>query len=97
MGGTGVVGEMGEIGLMMRGWMTLALFSCLLCIVFMLTLHGFCAYFAWLSFFFRISLMPFPHAHYVSSALPLGLFCSSFTFLLPLVRTFLPLQDGLPN
>ena len=61
MGGTDVVGEMGGMGLMMRGWMTLALFSCLLCIVFMLILHGFCAYFAWLSFFYRISLMPLPH------------------------------------
>ena len=41
MGGTDVVGEMGGMGLMMRGWMTLALFSCLLCIVFMLILYGF--------------------------------------------------------
>jgi hypothetical protein len=40
MGGTDVVGEKGGMGLMMRGWMTLALFSCLFCMAFVLTLHG---------------------------------------------------------
>lgn len=61
MGGTGVVGEKGGMGLMMRGWMTLALFSCLLCIVFMLILHGFFAYFAWFSFLFCMAFILLPH------------------------------------
>ena len=68
MGGTDVVGEMGGMGLMMRGWMTLALFSCLLCIVFMLILHGFCAYFAWLLCLLCMVFILILHGFHPSSA-----------------------------
>ena len=61
MGGTDVVGEMGGMGLMMRGWMTLALFSCLLCIVFMLILHCFHAYSAWLLCLLCMAFILLPH------------------------------------
>ena len=37
-----------------------ALFLCLFCMAFVLTLYGFHSYFAWLSSFFRISLIPLP-------------------------------------